>query len=287
MPGKYPTPLDSVMEEFWNFRFNDSEDFVETFDELPLWSAPFGILLLKYVDLKLNQIVLDIGSGTGFPLFELAERLGPSCHCFGLDPWTHATARAKKKIKNYRVNNVEVLEGSADKIPFENETVDLIVSNLGINNFENPENVFRECHRVLKSGGKIALTTNLNGHWKEFYTVFEETLLANSMNDLITKLIAHQEHRGTVSSISKLFNNAGFRITRTVEEKFEMRFLNGTAFFNHHFIQVGWLTTWQGIIPEKEWATFFPQLEKTLNQYAEKYGELKLTVPMTFIEGQK
>ncbi|MEO8149424.1 MAG: class I SAM-dependent methyltransferase [Bacteroidia bacterium] len=275
------------MKKFWNYKFSDNEDFIETFDELPLWSASFGLLLLKHVQLKANLNVLDIGSGAGFPLFELAERLGPSCKCFGLDPWINANARAKKKIKNYEVSNVEVLEGSADKIPFDNESIDLIVSNLGINNFENPDKVFKECNRVMKPNCKLDLTTNLNGHWKEFYNIFEETFRQQNKPELIKKLIEEQEHRGTVATVSKLFTDNGFKITRHFEETFEMRFLNGTAFLNHHFIKVGWLSSWQNIIPQNEHPTLFEHLEKNLNAHARKTGGLTLSVPMAFIEGEK
>jgi len=274
------------MSAFWNFKFNDTEDFIETFDELPLWSAPFGLLLLKHIELKPSQTVIDIGSGAGFPLFEVAERLGPSSKCYGIDPWVHAVNRARKKLKNYEAANVEIIEASADNLPFTSKTVDLIISNLGINNFNQPDKVFGECHRVLKPGGKLALTTNLNGHWKEFYTVFEETCRQNYMPEAVLKLKEQQEHRGTVATISALFTNSGFKISRVFEEKFEMRFLNGTAFLNHHFVKVGWLSSWLEVVPQSNWPVFFPQLEKNLNNYALKLGGLTLTVPMAFLEGE-
>lgn len=275
------------MTNFWDYTFTDSEEFVETFDELPLWSASFGLMLLKHVELKHNLTVLDIGSGAGFPLFELAERLGNSCKCYGLDPWKNANTRVKKKIKNYDTTNVEVMEGSAEKIPVDDSSIDLIVSNLGINNFENPDTVFTECKRVLKPGGKLALTTNLNGHWIEFYKVFEQTLAQNKKHGALEKLQEQQEHRGTVNSISNLFTDSGFKITRHFENKFEMRFLDGSAFLNHHFVKLGWLSSWQNIIPKEEWATFFPALEKNLNTVALKQKGLTLTVPMAFMEGEK
>lgn len=275
------------MTEFWNYKFDDTAQFIETFDELPLWSSSFGLLLLKHIHLNPNQTVLDIGSGTGFPLFELSERLGETCKCYGIDIWKNANDRAKKKIKNYGITNVELIEGSADKLPFNNGYIDLIVSNLGINNFDNPDVIFSECFRVLKLNGKIALTTNLNGHWKEFYNIFEETLYQLNKKEQIIKLNEQQEHRGTVETISKLFINNGFKITKSIEETFEMRFLNGSAFLNHHFIKVGWLSSWQSIIKEDEWTTVFKKLEENLNKFSEEKGGLTLTVPMLFIEGQK
>lgn len=60
------------MMEYLSYTFKDSETFVNTFDEAPLWSASFGQLLLKHLNLKPNITVVDIGSGAGFPLLELA-----------------------------------------------------------------------------------------------------------------------------------------------------------------------------------------------------------------------
>lgn len=172
------------MPEYLSYTSNDNLEFINTFDELPLWSASFGLLLLKHLELKPNLKVIDIGSGAGFPLIELAERLGTSCKLFGIDPWTNANERARQKIKNYGLTNVEIIQTDAEHIPFEDHSIDLIVSNLGINNFNNPPIVFKECSRVLKSTGKLALTTNLNGHWKEFYNIFYSTLIQLAKKDL-------------------------------------------------------------------------------------------------------
>jgi arsenite methyltransferase len=60
------------------------------YDELPLWSAPFGIKLLEEVPLRKNIRALDIGFGTGFPLLELAQQLGASSVVYGIDPWEEA-----------------------------------------------------------------------------------------------------------------------------------------------------------------------------------------------------
>jgi arsenite methyltransferase len=275
------------MQPFWEYTFTDSSELTDTFDELPLWSAPFGLLLLKHVMLKPGITVLDLGSGAGFPLLELAERLGDTCRCYGLDPWKNANERAQMKIKNYGVANVEVMEGSGAAIPLEDGSVDLVVSNLGINNFENPAIVFAECHRVLKPGGRLSLTTNLNGHWKLFYNVFESTLRKLNKNDIIVKLTEQQEHRGTIESISQLFMSNGLAMVKTEEDKFDMRFLNGSAFLHHHFIRLGWLSSWQSIIPKNEWREVFGNLEKDLNDFAGKNGGLTLSVPMAYMEGEK
>ncbi len=275
------------MVEYLDYQFQDTPEFINTFDELPLWSASFGLLLFKHLELKPNITVLDIGSGAGFPLMELAARLGNSCICYGLDPWVHANQRAQQKIINYQLTNVKLISASAEKIPLADSSIDLIVSNLGINNFEHPDLVFTECHRVLKSKGRIVLTTNISGHWKEFYDLFEQILIEKNLHSIIPELHQHIEHRGNLDSISSMFTNNGFSITRHFEESIEMHFLNGSAFLNHYFIKLGWLDSWRQLIPEPERITFFTALELLLNEYSKLNNGLKLTVPMLYIEGIK
>lgn len=76
----------------------DSSKLINVFDELPLWSAPFGLKLLDYIYYKPDISVLDIGFVTGFPLTEIAMRLGDSCIIYGIDPWENAIQKQKKKL---------------------------------------------------------------------------------------------------------------------------------------------------------------------------------------------
>jgi arsenite methyltransferase len=275
------------MTPYLSYKFEDNETFINTFDEAPLWSASFGLLLLKHLELKRNQTVIDIGSGAGFPIIELAGRMGNTSKFYGIDPWKNANQRTKQKITNYGYTNVELIETSAEKIPFDNETIDLIVSNLGINNFDKPGVVFKECSRVLKPNGKLAITSNLNGHWKEFYQLFYATLEQIGKQHLISLLKKDEEHRGSIETVSKLFTNNGFKVIRYFEESFEMKFVDGTAFLNHHFVKLGWVTTWIGLFPKVELQEIFSVLEQNLNDFSTKNNGLILTVPMAYIEGAK
>jgi ubiquinone/menaquinone biosynthesis C-methylase UbiE len=275
------------MAHYLDYQFTDSPGAVGTFDEAPLWSASFGLLLLKHLDIKPYGKVVDIGSGAGFPLLELAARLGEGSMCYGIDTWANANERARQKIKNYGITNAEIIDTSAATMPFDNNSIDLIVSNLGINNFENPENVFAECSRVLKPGGKLALTTNINGHWQEFYDVFEQTVRQLGKTELITPLIEQQEHRGTIGSISNLFTGSGMIVSRSIKEQMTMKFRDGSAFLNHYFVKLGWMADWKSLIPGSDRQKVFQLLETNLNNYAEQAGMLELTIPMAYIEGIK
>src|SRR5262245_48746154 len=124
------------MLSYMDYKFVDDESFIESFDEAPLWSSAFGLFMLKYLELRKGMTVVDVGCGTGFPLFELAGRLGEGTKLYGVDPWQNAMKRAKKKLRQYGYRNIELIESTAENIPLENNSVDLITSNLGINNFE-------------------------------------------------------------------------------------------------------------------------------------------------------
>ncbi len=275
------------MKTYLDYTFNDTSENVNTFDEVPLWSASFGLMLLKYLELSPDQTIIDIGSGTGFPLLELAGRLGKSCKLYGIDPWENASTRARQKIINYELDNVEIIVASAEKLPFQDNSINLIVSNLGINNFENPLAVVNECYRVLNYNGKLVLTTNLNGHWQVFYNIFEQSLKQLNKDEILKKLKLQEEHRGTKDSVAQLLNQSGLKVSRYFEEQFEMKFLDGTAFLNHYFVKLGWLSSWKEIIPEPDWFEIFTLLENNLNIYSRENIGLNLTVPMLFIEAEK
>src|SRR5947207_15725775 len=87
-----------------------SPKVLAAYDELPLWSAMFGLLLLEEVPLANITSALDVGCGTGFPLIELAERLGKHAHVHGLDPWKAGLKRAAEKIANRATPNVTLHE---------------------------------------------------------------------------------------------------------------------------------------------------------------------------------
>jgi SAM-dependent methyltransferase len=247
------------------------------YDELPLWSAMFGSFLLDELSLANVTRALDVGCGTGFPLIELAERLGPAAHVDGIDPWSAGLARAKEKIAARGTPNVTLHEGSASSMPFLDATFDLIVSNLGVNNFDDRAGAIGECRRVARSGTTLALTTNVQGHMREFYEVFAEVLKDDE--ESLARLRAHVAHRATIDDVRELLTSGGFRVTRVVEREERMRFASGTALFNHHFIKLGFLDAWKKIVPGRE-AEVFGRLRDALDAR----GELLLTIPMVYIE---
>lgn len=258
-------------------------EFAATYDELPFWSARFGGLLLDHLELRGGITAVDLACGTGFPLFELARRHDPTSRFYGVDVWRSALAHAERKRQAYGAANVTLVYGSGAALPFGAGALDLIVSNLGINNFDDKPAAFAECARALRPGGRLAITTNLRGHMAEFYAAFRETLHELGQAEALTRLSEHEDHRGTPASVTALFTEAGFRAVRLVENSFAMRFQNGSAFLRHWLIRLGFLPAWRALLTPSDERRVFAALEARLNTA----GELRLTIPMLYAEGVK
>lgn len=265
----------------------DAPETVSVYDEVSLWSAMFGLLLLKQVSLKHGVTALDVGCGTGFPLLELAQRLGTTSTVYGIDPWKAALDRAEQKAQAWNVKNVELRQADAAAMPFLDNHFDLIVSNLGINNFTNPEAVLRECWRVSKPSATLALTTNLKGHMQELYAVFEATLLELGSETAVDALKQHIDQRATIEGITALFDKTSFRLSKVHQEVTTMRFTDGSALLRHYFMKVGFLDGWKRVVEVGEQKTVFARLEANLNALAQAHGDLSLTIPMAYIEAER
>jgi arsenite methyltransferase len=257
----------------------DTPELGDLFDELPLWSAPFGLWILDRVPLSPALTVLDIGAGTGFLSVELAERCGAGSTVIAVDPWATAAARLRRKIEQRQLTNVRLLEQDAATISLPDQSVNVIMSNLGVNNFDDPVAVMKVCSRAARPGAAFLLTTNLVGHMAEFYDVYRRVLTESGQGDRIAVLDAHIAQRATVDSVRTLLKDAGFEVVDVVTSSFRLRFADGSALLRHHFIRLGFLPSWIKVAtPDRIFETF-AQLDRALNSAAAANGELALTIP--------
>jgi len=270
-----------------NYDLNNKET-VSVIDELPLWSAPFGLKLLEKIKYKKNVTALDIGSGLGFPLLEIAMRLGNTCKLYGMDPWEAAVERIKTKIKIYEINNVEIITGVAENIPLPDNSVDLIFSNNGLNNVNDIKAVLNECGRISKPGSQLVFTYNTDRTMIEFYSVMDDVLREKNMFNVIESMKKHiYKKRKPVEEFVSLLNESGYSINEISYDKFEYRFVDGTAMFNHFLIKLAFIDSWKELLPKEKQKDFFAELIQRLNHTTSITEVLKLTIPFAIIDCEK
>jgi len=105
--------------------------------------------------INVGDVVLDLGSGAGFDCFHASKKVGDSGKVIGVDMTEEMIKKAEENAKNYGATNVEFRFGDIEKLPVDDESVDVIISNCVINLAPDKFKVFKEAYRVLKKTGKM------------------------------------------------------------------------------------------------------------------------------------
>jgi arsenite methyltransferase len=253
---------------------------MEIKDELPFWSAPFGLVLLDTIRIRPGMRVLDIGSGSGFPMLEIAARLGRGSAVAGLDPSEYCVEMIRAKIGDVEARNADVVKGVAEEIPFKEATFDLITSNNGMNNVQDMERAFSECYRVCKPGGQFVFTVNLPHTFTEFYEAMEQEFSDRHLEDGIRRIRDHIfEKRKPVEYLQELSLKTGFRIISSLPDAFRYRFCDADAFFTHPLISNFFLPRRLELIPDGSSEDIVRGITERLDRKVTDTGWLEMSVP--------
>ena len=136
------------------------------YDSRELESIPKASILgvgcgapLNFADIKEEEIVVDLGSGAGIDVFLAANKVGKNGKVIGIDMTDEMLEKARKNAAEHGYSNVEFRKGDIEKrMPVDDNSVDLVISNCVINLTTNKVDAFREVHRILKVGGRMVIS---------------------------------------------------------------------------------------------------------------------------------
>lgn len=265
----------------------ESPELVSAFDELPLWSAPFGLALLDALRLRPGLRVLDVGCGTGFPALELAGRIGPRGRVAGVDPWRAALARARAKAAQYGLANVEFFDAAAEALPFADASFDAVVSNNGLNNVADLARALTECRRVLRPGGQLVATMNLPESMAQLYAPFADVLREREGEAGLARLAAHiAARRQPASETAARLGTAGFTVDRVLEQSFALRFADAEALFAHPFVRLAFAEPWREVPLPGHADAVMAELRRRLDAIAAAEAGLRLEIPFACFDAR-
>lgn len=159
-------------------------------------------------EIKKGDVVLDLGSGAGFDCFIAAKKVGESGRVIGVDMVEEMIEKAKANAEKYGYKNVEFRLGDIEKLPVEDNSVDVVISNCVVNLAPDKLKVFKEARRVLKKGGRmylsdIVLLNNLSETQKN-----DDELIAGCVGGALLK-----------DDYLKIIKDAGLKVNVLSEDK--------------------------------------------------------------------
>jgi arsenite methyltransferase len=171
--------------------------------------------------LNAGEVVLDLGSGGGIDVLLSAKRVGPTGKAYGLDMTDEMLALANENKRKAGAENVEFLKGEIEHIPLPDDSVDVIISNCVINLSADKDRVLREAFRVLKPGGRFAVSDVVT-HGEMLPEIRESVLL---WVGCVAGALEENEYRAKLASAG--FEAIGIEPTRIYRIEDAREFLSG------------------------------------------------------------
>jgi ubiquinone/menaquinone biosynthesis C-methylase UbiE len=215
---------------------------------VPIWSRRFGRMLLRELTVPTKAMVLDVNCGSGYPSLEILRRMDEQGRIIAIDTSSPLLDEARNKAGKLSGKRIFFRSESAlPKLSFAEEVYDLVYSNAGIHQLDDPEPAVRECARVAKVGGRVVVTYALAGTFGEFHDLFREVLIKGDYKDAIDRLDAYLTRYPPLEQAVGWFEDAGLTDIETEYESFTLLFKSSREFFFAPIIEYGPLSNWKAV----------------------------------------
>jgi len=214
---------------------------------VPRYSALFGRMLLGRVPRGERLQVLDIGCGTGYPALDIMRQLGAGGRVIAIDPDSVLVDLARRRALDDAGRRIFFKVESADVLSFGDEVFDLVVANLALASFQQPEAALAEMHRVLAPGGKLLLTQPLTGTFEEVLDMFREVALKRddkALSQRAERIAARYPEAPTLEAVVR---GAGFQDVEVLTEEFQVPFGSAGEIFADPMIRFVALPEWRWV----------------------------------------
>jgi ubiquinone/menaquinone biosynthesis C-methylase UbiE len=249
------------------------EKLAQIYDDeiLPVWAERFGRMLLRDLPLGGRIQILDVSCSTGFPAVEIIRRMGTDGRLIAIDPVSALLDVARKKVEKLGARGVFFRTESAEpKLSFADDVYDLVISNLGLVDREDPARAIADFARVTKPGGQVRCTLPLAGTFQEFYDIYREVLTKHDKHDTLDELNAHIEEYATVDTVERWLRDAPLIDGRVEQGEFTLLFRSSREFFFAPVIEYGPLAAWKQIAGRgQEMQDVFWYIKEAIDAYFE------------------
>lgn len=216
---------------------------------LPAYAARFASMILRALEIRPAARVVEVGCATGHLTRALARRLDLEGHLTALDEAPAFVAEARAKIEADTTAHAPVAllarPGVPRSLPVDDQSADLVVSNLAIASAADPRAAVHEAARVLAPGGQLVVSAALRGTWGEFFDLFRDVLREGGKDANLAALDRHIGAFPDGAAAAGWLEGAGLTRIAVTVERWEILFKSAREFFFAPLIELGPLTGWK------------------------------------------
>lgn len=255
---------------------------------LPVWTKPFGELLMKDFPFPKQGQVLDVTCGTGFPGLDLLKQFNQETRLIAIDERSVLLDRARRKAADSDLSGVFFrTETALPRLSFAANVYNVTYSNLGLAEMPNRVGALADYCRVTVPGGEVRCTLPLKGTYHEFYDLFRQVLAELKNRDGQGRLAEHLRQYPTKEEALTLLKKASLENPRVETTTFELSFASAKEFFFAPAIDHGPLAAWKKIAGKTEaMQKAFFRLKELIDEHCEK-EDFKVTVHAGCLIGTK